>query len=36
MCAPPGVQSIRRLAEHQHRNISDVVREAISRYLEAS
>jgi hypothetical protein len=29
-------QSIRRLAEHQHRNISDVVREAISRYLEAS
>ena len=29
-------QSIRRLAEHQHRNISDVVREAINRYLEAS
>jgi hypothetical protein len=29
-------QSIRRLAEHQHRNISDVVREAIDRYLEAS
>lgn len=29
-------QSIRRLAEHQHRNISDVIREAISRYLEAS
>jgi len=29
-------QSIRLLAEHQHRNISDVVREAINRYLEAS
>jgi hypothetical protein len=29
-------QSIRRLAEHQHRKISDVVREAINRYLEAS
>jgi Ribbon-helix-helix protein, copG family len=29
-------QGIRRLADHQHRNISDVVREAISRYLEAS
>jgi len=29
-------QSIRRIAEHQHRNISDVVREAINRYLEAS
>jgi|SRR5215472_10374811 len=29
-------QSIRRLAEHQHRKISDVVREAIDRYLEAS
>ena len=29
-------QSIRRLAERQHRNISDVVREAIDRYLEAS
>jgi hypothetical protein len=29
-------QSIRRLAEHQHRNISDVVREALHRYLEAS
>ena len=29
-------QSIRRLAAHQHRKISDVVREAIDRYLEAS
>ena len=29
-------QSIRRLAQHQHRKISDVVREAINRYLEAS
>jgi hypothetical protein len=29
-------QSIRRLAERQHRKISDVVREAINRYLEAS
>jgi Ribbon-helix-helix protein, copG family len=29
-------QSIRRLAENQHRKISDVVREAINRYLEAS
>jgi hypothetical protein len=29
-------QSIRRLAEHQHRKISDVVRDAINRYLEAS
>jgi hypothetical protein len=29
-------QSIRRLAEHQHRKISDVVREAIDRYLKAS
>jgi hypothetical protein len=29
-------QSIRRLAKHQHRKISDVVREAINRYLEAS
>ena len=29
-------QSIRQLAEHQHRKISDVVREAINRYLEAS
>jgi hypothetical protein len=29
-------QSIRRLAEHQHRKISDVVREGINRYLEAS
>lgn len=29
-------ESIRRIAEHQHRNLSDVVREAISRYLEAS
>jgi len=29
-------QSIRQVAEHQHRKISDVVREAISRYLEAS
>lgn len=29
-------QSIRQLAERQHRKISDVVREAINRYLEAS
>jgi hypothetical protein len=29
-------ESIRRLAERQHRRISDVVREAINRYLEAS
>jgi ribbon-helix-helix CopG family protein len=29
-------QSIRRLAERQHRKISDVVRDAINRYLEAS
>lgn len=29
-------QTIRRLAERQHRKVSDVVREAIHRYLEAS
>jgi len=29
-------ESIRRLAERQHRKISDIVREAINRYLEAS
>jgi hypothetical protein len=29
-------QTIRRLAERQHRKISDIVREAINRYLEAS
>ena len=29
-------QTIRQLAERQHRNVSDVVREAINRYLEAS
>jgi hypothetical protein len=29
-------ESIRRLAERQHRKISDVVRDAINRYLEAS
>lgn len=28
-------QTIRQLAERQHRNVSDVVREAITRYLEA-
>jgi hypothetical protein len=28
-------ESIRRVAEHQHRKISDVVRDAISRYLAA-
>ena len=29
-------ERIRRLAERQHRKISDVIREAINRYLEAS
>jgi hypothetical protein len=29
-------QTIRQLAERQHRKVSDVVREAINRYLEAS
>jgi len=29
-------ESVRRLAERQHRKISDVVRDAINRYLEAS
>ena len=29
-------ESIRRLAERQHRKISDVVRDAINRYLDAS
>lgn len=29
-------ENIRRLAERQHRKVSDVVREAIHRYLEAS
>jgi hypothetical protein len=29
-------QAIRRLAERQHRKISDIVREAINRYLEGS
>lgn len=29
-------RSILRLAERQHRNVSDIVREAIHRYLEAS
>ena len=29
-------ESIKRLAETQHRNVSDVVRDAIHRYLEAS
>lgn len=29
-------ESIRRLAESQHRNVSDIIREAIHRYLEAS
>jgi hypothetical protein len=29
-------QAIRRIAEHDNRKISDVVRDAIRRYLEAS
>jgi hypothetical protein len=29
-------ETIRRVAERQHRKVSDVVREAIHRYLEAS
>lgn len=29
-------QAIHRLAESQHRKVSDVVRDAINRYLEAS
>jgi predicted transcriptional regulator len=29
-------ETIRRIAQRQHRKISDVVREAINRYLEAS
>jgi hypothetical protein len=29
-------RSIRQLAERQHRKVSEVVREAINRYLEAS
>ncbi len=29
-------ESIRRLAESQHRKVSDIIREAIHRYLEAS
>jgi hypothetical protein len=29
-------ESIRRLAELQHRKVSDIIREAIHRYLEAS
>ena len=29
-------ETVRRLAERQHRKISDVVRDAINRYLEAS
>lgn len=29
-------QNVRRLAEHQHRKISDVIRDAINRYLAAS